>query len=70
MSDPASVSPEIIIKAFLNPELNKVCKPLIVEDFSWLKTVSSKLQVNVKLHSVKNVRMLSEKPGVINVVDL
>lgn len=60
MGDPASIGPEISLKAFQNSELFKKCRPLLVGDANVLKKVMTvlpelKMPLNV-IHSVKEAK--------------
>lgn len=46
MGDPAGVGPEIIVKAFAQEDLYKICKPLVIGDKSIIKEVIETLHMD------------------------
>lgn len=70
MGDPAGIGSEIIMKALSNPEVYKICEPIVIGDAHRLeqagKIVNSKLQV-VSLKTIEDVKM---SEGIVNCIDL
>ncbi len=55
MGDPASVGPEIAVKALLNEEVYDKCNPIIIGDAEVLQKCMDALQLDGKIHSVNNI---------------
>src|ERR1035437_4600407 len=55
MGDPASIGPEIAIKALLNKKIYKICRPLLVGDSGVFDQISKRLGFDIKLHAIQNV---------------
>ena len=70
MGDPASIGPEIAVKALLDPVIQAICKPLIIGDASVLKQIAAILGVNPTINVVRDVKEARFDTGVINVLDL
>lgn len=71
MGDPASIGPEISLKAFKKAELYDHCNPLIVGDSSVLKKVMDALpNLNSKLNVVQKVEDAKFKYGIVDILDL
>jgi 4-hydroxythreonine-4-phosphate dehydrogenase len=70
MGDPASIGPEIAVKALLNPEVYEVCKPVLVGDARVFNDIIKRLRLNVKIHVVKNVSEAKFQFGMLDVLDL
>lgn len=71
MGDPASIGPEISVKAFADPALFEKCRPLIVGD---AKIMEEALRIaghpELKIHPVKKVSDAIFRFGTIDVFDL
>jgi len=70
MGDPASVGPEIAIKALLEKEIYELCDPIIVGDIKVLEKTRDVLNLNVEFNRVENVNKAKFKYGLIDVYDL
>lgn len=70
MGDPASIGPEIALKALLNKELYDICQPLLVGDFDVFDQISDILSIKVKLNRISEVSQATFKFGTIDVFDL
>lgn len=71
MGDPASIGPEIIIKAFLHDSLHEKCNPIVIGDSSVLEDAKKILGVtNLTIHSITNVAEANFQPNVLNVLDM
>lgn len=68
--DPASVGPEISIKALLDKEVYTLCNPLLIGDFNLIKKVAGSLNINIKFNRIKNVEDAEFEYGIIDVFDL
>ena len=70
MGDPASIGPEIAIKALLNPETYDICHPLLVGDAGVFSDIAQRLKLAVTINPVSSVRDARFELGVIDVYDL
>jgi len=55
MGDPASIGPEIAIKALLDKEIYNICRPLLVGDAGVFEHIVKKLNFNVTINAIANV---------------
>ncbi|PTQ95583.1 4-hydroxythreonine-4-phosphate dehydrogenase [Mucilaginibacter yixingensis] len=70
MGDPASIGPEIAIKALLNERLYDVCNPIIVGDAGVFEDIVSRLNLPAKINAVKSVSDAKFVYGQPDVYDL
>ena len=70
MGDPASIGPEIAIKALLNKYLYDSCRPLLVGDAVVFEAIIKRLNLNAAINVIKSVNDARFKFGVIDVFDL
>jgi 4-phospho-D-threonate 3-dehydrogenase / 4-phospho-D-erythronate 3-dehydrogenase len=70
MGDPASIGPEIAVKALLNTEMYDICKPLIIGDANVFKKIIELLKFNVQLNVVTEVSKSLFQHGTIDIFDL
>ncbi|HVS94611.1 MAG TPA: 4-hydroxythreonine-4-phosphate dehydrogenase PdxA [Mucilaginibacter sp.] len=70
MGDPASIGPEIAVKALLNPEVYEVCKPVLVGDAGVFNDIIKRLQLNATVNAIKTVHEARFQFGVLDVIDL
>jgi 4-phospho-D-threonate 3-dehydrogenase / 4-phospho-D-erythronate 3-dehydrogenase len=70
MGDPASIGPEIAVKALLNTEMYDICKPLIIGDANVFKKIIELLKFNVQLNVVTEVSKALFQHGTIDIFDL
>lgn len=70
MGDPASIGPEIALKAVLNPHIHEICKPLIVGDATVFRNIAEVLSIDVKINSVQQVAEAKFELGTIDIFDL
>ena len=55
MGDPASIGPEIAVKALLKKSIHEICEPLLVGDAKVFDQIISKLKLNAKVNAVNKV---------------
>ena len=55
MGDPASIGPEIAVKALLRKEIHEICKPLLVGDAVVFQQIIDLLKLNAKVNAVAKV---------------
>jgi 4-hydroxythreonine-4-phosphate dehydrogenase len=70
MGDPASIGPEIAIKAFLRDRVTGICRPLVVGDAGVLEQTARQLGLPVEVRGVSRVADAVFQPGVIDVLDM
>jgi 4-hydroxythreonine-4-phosphate dehydrogenase len=70
MGDPASIGPEIAVKALLNEEVHAICRPLLVGDAGVYRQIIERLHLPAQVQAVDRVVDANITPGVIDVYDL
>ena len=70
MGDPASIGPEIAIKALLTDKVMDICRPLVVGDAGVLEQTAKQLGMAVVIRGVSKVADALFEPGVIDVLDM
>jgi 4-phospho-D-threonate 3-dehydrogenase / 4-phospho-D-erythronate 3-dehydrogenase len=70
MGDPAGIGPEIIVKAFLHPEVHDRCLPIVIGDARVLLQAVKLLKAELKVLSIQQVGEALFAPQVLNVIDL
>jgi 4-hydroxythreonine-4-phosphate dehydrogenase len=70
MGDPASIGPEIAVKALLNEKIHAICRPLIVGDAGVFTDIINRLKLPAKVNAITKVADATFKPGTVDVFDL
>ncbi len=70
MGDPASIGPEIAVKALLRPEVYEICRPLLFGDAKVFEQIIDILQLPAKINVVHKVADAEFVFGAIDVFDL
>lgn len=70
LGDPAGTGPEIIAKAFADPELASLCRPLIVGDLGVLNRALAFTGSALSLRAAASVSEATFTPGTLDVLDL
>ena len=70
MGDAAGTGPEIITKAFLEPEVARVCRPLVIGDAGVMEQALRFTRAPARIHAISEASRAVFEPGMINVVDL
>src|SRR5436189_3001672 len=70
MGDPASIGPEIAVKALQEKSIHEICKPLLVGDAKVFEQIIIKLKLSVKVNTVSKVSDAKFELGTIDVFDL
>ena len=70
MGDPASIGPEIAIKALLNKSIYEICRPLLVGDAGVFQQIINLLKFDATIHPINDVKNADFRFGVIDVYDL
>jgi 4-hydroxythreonine-4-phosphate dehydrogenase len=70
MGDPASIGPEIALKALLQPEIYEICRPILVGDGGVFNKIREKLGIDIQLNTVQSVSEAAFKFGTPDIFDL
>ncbi|HEY4150918.1 MAG TPA: 4-hydroxythreonine-4-phosphate dehydrogenase PdxA [Chitinophagaceae bacterium] len=70
MGDPASIGPEIAVKALLNKDIHSICRPLVVGDAAVFNNIIRKLQLPATVHTISRVKEATFNFGELDVLDL
>jgi 4-phospho-D-threonate 3-dehydrogenase / 4-phospho-D-erythronate 3-dehydrogenase len=70
MGDPASIGPEIAMKALLNEKIYSICRPLLVGDAAVFNDIIKRLALRATIHPVNKVSDAAFEFGRIDVYDL
>jgi 4-phospho-D-threonate 3-dehydrogenase / 4-phospho-D-erythronate 3-dehydrogenase len=70
MGDPASIGPEIAVKALLEKQVYATCRPLLVGDAVVFADIIGRLQLPARINAIKEVDEARFEPGVCDVLDL
>src|SRR5689334_7214067 len=70
MGDPASIGPEIAVKALLGEKIHDQCKPILVGDAKVFQQIIALLKLNAKVNAIDKVADAKFELGTIDVFDL
>ncbi|WP_256012315.1 4-hydroxythreonine-4-phosphate dehydrogenase PdxA [Desertivirga xinjiangensis] len=70
MGDPASIGPEIAIKALLLDKIYDICRPILVGDAGVFNDIISKLSLQATINPVQQVADARFVQGTVDVLDL
>ncbi|GAA4730225.1 4-hydroxythreonine-4-phosphate dehydrogenase PdxA [Flavisolibacter ginsenosidimutans] len=70
MGDPASIGPEIAVKALLDKKVTAICKPLLIGDAGVFEQIISLLKLDAKVRPITKVGDAKFEYGTIDVYDL
>ena len=70
MGDPASIGPEIAVKALKEKKLYESCRPLIVGDAGVFSDIIDRLGLDLRMNTIDNVKKAKFEYGIIDVFDL
>jgi 4-hydroxythreonine-4-phosphate dehydrogenase len=70
MGDPASIGPEIAIKALLDHEIYEICRPLLVGDAGTFNHIISRLGLQASINVIGSVAEAKFEYGTLDVFDL
>lgn len=70
MGDPASIGPEIAIKALLNDSIHAICRPLLVGDAGVFNDIVQRLKLPATVNAIAKVQDAAFKKGTVDVFDL
>ncbi len=70
MGDPASIGPEIAVKALKDKKIYEICRPLIAGDAAVFKKIIAELGLDVKVNRIEKPADAGFAFGTIDIVDL
>lgn len=70
MGDPASIGPEIAVKALQERSIHEICRPLLVGDAKVFEQIISLLKLNVKVNAIDKVADAKFELGTLDVFDM
>ncbi|MGF7037472.1 4-hydroxythreonine-4-phosphate dehydrogenase PdxA [Mucilaginibacter lappiensis] len=70
MGDPASIGPEIAVKALLTQQLFEICNPVIIGDAAVFNDIVKRLGFNARINPIKNIQDAKFIYGEPDVFDL
>ncbi|HEY6505353.1 MAG TPA: 4-hydroxythreonine-4-phosphate dehydrogenase PdxA [Chitinophagaceae bacterium] len=70
MGDPASIGPEIAVKALLEKKIHEICRPVLVGDADVFEQIIALLKLKAKVNAIDKVANAKFKLGTIDVYDL
>ena len=70
MGDPASIGPEIAVKALLDKKVTSICRPLIIGDVAVFLQIIDKLKMKASVHAVRSVNEAKFEDSTLDVFDL
>jgi len=70
MGDPASIGPEIAVKALLSENIYTICKPILIGDAAVFTDIITRLGLKASVNIIKSVKEAEFHFGQIDVFDL
>jgi 4-hydroxythreonine-4-phosphate dehydrogenase len=70
MGDPASIGPEIAVKALLEKKIQDICKPVLVGDAVVFEQIISLLKLPAKVNVIDKIADAKFEPGTVDIYDL
>ena len=70
MGDPAGIGPEIIVKAILEFEINKICRPVVIGDAEVIKKILKTCRLRAEIKVIDKIASAPAGSGKIEIVDL
>ncbi len=70
MGDPAGTGPELIVKAFAEPELRAAARLLVIGDAAILREAAAIVGARMRIHAVNSTNDVGDDPSCIDVLDL
>jgi 4-phospho-D-threonate 3-dehydrogenase / 4-phospho-D-erythronate 3-dehydrogenase len=70
MGDPASIGPEIAVKALLTENIYTICNPILIGDAAVFSDIITRLALKASLNIIKSVKEARFRFGEIDVLDL
>jgi 4-hydroxythreonine-4-phosphate dehydrogenase len=70
MGDPASIGPEIAIKALLDDRIPAICRPVLVGDAGILTFTCEQLKLKARIRPITGIPEALFQPAIIDVIDM
>lgn len=70
MGDPASIGPEIALKALLDDRVQEICRPILVGDAAVFEQIATQLEIPLAIHRIDSVEQAQFLADRANVFDL
>jgi len=70
MGDPASIGPEIAVKALLNENIHAICRPLLVGDAAVFRDIITRLGLPATVNAIQHATEAKFRLQQIDVIDL
>ena len=70
MGDPASIGPEIAVKALLQEKIYEICRPVLVGDAGVFNDIIARLNLNASINPIREIKDAKFEFGSIDVFDL
>ncbi|WP_202909337.1 4-hydroxythreonine-4-phosphate dehydrogenase PdxA [Chitinophaga rupis] len=70
MGDPASIGPEIAVKALLNEHIHAICRPLLVGDAAVFRDIITRLGLPAAVNAIQHAAEAKFRLQQIDVIDL
>jgi len=70
MGDPASIGPEIAVKALLNEHIHTICRPLLVGDAAVFRDIITRLGLPATVNAIQHATEAQFRLQQIDVIDL
>ncbi len=70
MGDPAGIGPEIIVKAILEYDINRICRPVVIGDAEVIKKVLKTCRLRAEIKVIEKIASAPAGSGKIEIVDL
>ena len=70
MGDPAGIGPEIIVKAILEFEINKICRPVVIGDAEVIKKILKTCRLRAEIKVIEKIASAPAGSGKIEIIDL
>lgn len=70
MGDPAGIGPEIIVKAILEYDISKICRPVVIGDAEVIKKVLKTCRLRAEIKVIEKIASAPAGSGKIEIVDL
>lgn len=70
MGDPASIGPEIAVKALLEDKIHAICRPVLVGDAGVFRDIIQRLSLKATVNAIATVAEARFEKGTIDVIDL
>lgn len=70
MGDASGIGPEVIMKALAHPEVQAMCRPLVIGDAERLRVAGGIVGSKLTVHAVESPAQAKYEPGTVECIDL